>query len=345
MVQLPKSITVSSPAGSHVQGIAVDAKREYLYISITNQLVKADLQGNIIGSVTGLAGHLGCIAYNYGDGKVYGSLEFKKDAIGKGILANLGSDRQLQDGFYMTVFDVDKIDRIGMDAEKDSVMQAVFLKEVYDDYSAPGHRYGCSGIDGTTFAPAFGKHGGKNYLYVAYGVYSDTAREDNDHQVLLQYDVSDWARYAQPLNQENMHRCGPAAPDGKYFVYTGNTTYCIQNLEYDPVTHTMLCAVYKGKKPQYPNFPMYFIDCGKEAAQTKLQGIGHSGAKAFLAPMGICHEPSQIYGCQFLYGSTGIASLGDGTFYVSHPFEKDGAFGTTVKLYRFDPNTAEFTLL
>lgn len=345
MIQLPKSITVSSPAGSHVQGIAVDAKRQYIYISITTQLVKADMQGNIIGSVTGLAGHLGCIAYNYDDGKVYGSLEFKQDSIGRGILANLGSDKQLQDGFYMTAFDVEKIDRIGMDAEKDGVMTAVFLKEVYDDYSAPGHRYGCSGIDGTTFAPAFGEKGGKNYLYVSYGVYSDTGRSDNDHQVILQYDISEWSQYAQPLNQADMHRCGPETPTAKYFVFTGNTTYGIQNLEYDPETNTMLAAVYRGKKEQFPNYPMYFIDCAKAPVSAPLEGIGHHGQQLSLAKLGICHEATGICGSQFLYGSTGIASLGEGYFYISHPFQENGSFGTTVKLYRFDPATADFTLL
>ena len=345
MLQLPNSITVACPSGSHVQGIAVDAKRKFIYISITTQLVKADMQGNIVGSVTGLAGHLGCIAYNYGDGKVYGSLEFKQDSIGRGILANLGSDKQLQDGFYMTVFDVDKIDRVGMDAEKDGVMTAVFLKEVYDDYSAPGHRYGCSGIDGTTFAPAFGRKDGKNYLYVAYGVYGDITREDNDHQVILQYDISDWGQYAQPLNQTDMHRCGPAAPDGKYFVFTGNTTYGIQNLEYDPVTHTMLAAVYRGKKQQYPNYPMYFVDCSKAPVEAALPGIGHNGSQVFLAPIGKYHENTGIFGCDFPHGSTGLASLGEGVFYISHPFENNGVFGTTVKLYRFDPETTEFTLL
>jgi hypothetical protein len=44
------------------------------------------MQGNIVGSVTGLCGHLGCIAYNYDDGRVYGSLEFKHDVIGQGVL-------------------------------------------------------------------------------------------------------------------------------------------------------------------------------------------------------------------------------------------------------------------
>ena len=319
------SIQISAAAGSHVQGIAVDAKREYIYVSITTQLVKADMNGNIVGSVTGLAGHLGCIAYNYDDGKVYGSLEFKQDSIGKGILANLGSDKKLQDGFYMTVFDVDKIDRIGMDAEKDGVMTAVFLKEVYDDYSAPGHRYGCSGIDGTTFAPAFGQTGGKNYLYVSYGVYSDTGRSDNDHQVILQYDVSDWGNYARPLNQEDMHRCGPASPKGKYFVFTGNTTYGIQNLEYDASLGAMIAAVYPGKKPEYPNYTLFFIDSD---TLTLTDFAGHSDHR--------------FCGSHFPYGTEGLCSLGGGYFYIGRDVKTGSEHSALVELYRFDAEELTF---
>ncbi len=336
-------ITVSIASGSHVQGIAVDAKREHMYFSFTTCLIKTDMQGNILGSVTGLAGHLGCIAYNYDDGKVYGSLEFKQDSIGRGILANLGSTKQLQDGFYITIFDVEKIDRMDMDAEKDGVMTAVFLKEVYDDYAAPGHRYGCSGIDGTTFAPAFGASGGTNYLYVAYGIYGDIERQDNDHQVLLQYDISDWQQYARPLNQEDMHRCGPEVPTAKYFVFTGNTTYGIQNLEYDPATGMMLAAVYKGKKEQYPNYPMYFIDCSKAPELRQLPGIGQEAECLSLASMGECHEATGICGSRFPHGSTGIASLGNGCFYISQPFYQDGHYGSSVSIFRLDPDSGTFT--
>lgn len=336
-------ITVSTVSGSHVQGIAVDAKREYMYFSFTTCLVKTDMRGNIVGSVTGLAGHLGCIAYNCDDGKVYGSLEFKRDSIGRGILANLGSARTLRDGFYMTIFDVEKITRMDMDAEKDGVMTAVYLKEVFDDYSAPGHRYGCSGIDGTTFAPAFGAESGKNYLYVAYGIYGDTERQDNDHQVILQYDVSGWQHWAKALNQEDMHQSGPAAPDAKYFVFTGNTTYGIQNLEYDPASRTMLAAVYRGKKAQYPNYAMYFIDCTKAPETKMLPGIGHQGQCLSLAPLGERHEATGIRGSDFPHGSTGIAALGDGSFYISQPFQADNTFGSSVSLYRFDPQSTEFT--
>ena len=84
-----------------------------------------------------------------------------------------------------------------MDPEKDGVMSTVYLREVVDDYYGKDtnrgrdveHRYGCSGIDGIMFAPKPGK-GGKRLLHVAYGVYGDLSRTDNDHQVILAYDVA-----------------------------------------------------------------------------------------------------------------------------------------------------------
>ena len=148
----------------------------------------------------------------------------------------------------------DRIDRIGMNAEKDDVMKTVYIKEAVDDYYAKvsnngqelEHRFGCSGIDGVTFAPAFGQsRDGKKYLYVAYGIYGDTLRTDNDYQVILAYDTRDWKRYEQPLTQENLHKSGPEKPLHKYFLYTGNTSWGIQNLAYDKASGNMHAAVYK----------------------------------------------------------------------------------------------------
>ena len=51
--------------------------------------------------MTDLAGHLGCIAFNEADGCVYGSLEYKNDAIGAGILRSVGKDGANTDGFYI----------------------------------------------------------------------------------------------------------------------------------------------------------------------------------------------------------------------------------------------------
>ncbi len=335
-----KQMGIDGVKVGHVQGIATDRNREYMYYSCTTYLVKTDMDGNVVGTVKGLAGHLGCIAYNYDDGKVYGSLEYKHDVIGREILNGISvhenKNIDVTDGFYIAIFDVDKIDRMDMDAEGDGIMTVVHLKEVLDDFSAEGHRYGCSGIDGITFAPIPGCDG-KKYLYVAYGIYSDLERDDNDHQVILRYDIGNWDEFAKPISQEAMHRFGPDRYDSKYFVYTGNTKFGIQNLEYDEKTGYMFAAVYKGKKEQYPNYPMYVIDLTKKAEITSLKGLDEVGETIPLAPIGKRHEISGIYGIDFPYGSTGMISLGDGYFYFSRDFKnEDGTRGTTVGLYEFD---------
>lgn len=316
-----KNIHIGGYNTGHVQGIAVDKERKYIYCSFTTCLIKADMNGNVIGSVRGLAGHLGCIAYNEEDGRVYGSLEYKHDKIGQSIL-NRSEQEDVTDGFYIAIFDVEKIDRMDMHAEESGIMTAVFLKEVLDDYTAKGHRYGCSGIDGTTFAPLPGDCSAKKYLYVAYGIYSDLTRTDNNNQIIRRYDISDWRKYEHSLNQSNMHHYGPESCDDMYAVYTGNTKYGIQNLEYDPVTNWMFAAVYRGEKPEFPNYPMYVF----ELSQNTLS----------LAHIGNFDEASGIYGYDFPHGATGMISLGDGYFYFSQEYKDENGYGTHIKLYKYD---------
>jgi len=338
MRNLPKEIFSGNWKYGHCQGIAVDTKREYIYYSFTTALVKTDLAGNLIGSVIGLKGHLGCIDFNDEDGRVYGSLEYKNDAIGRGILASIGSDEEIQNAFYIVMFDVEKIDRVDMDACADGVMKSVYLKEVVEDYCATverggktvEHRHGCSGIDGTTFGPIPGSGDGKKYLMVSYGIYGDTTRDDNDDQVILCYDTADWAKYARPLSQENMHTCGPEKPDHKFFVYTGNTTWGVQNLEYDAYTGHYLMCVYTGKKEGFPNNPLYIVDGGKKPV-TDAEGK----ERLSILEAGIAHE-SGVYSWTFAHGDTGIHAFGDGTYYVSHHGKEDGLFNTTVRLYAWD---------
>ena len=100
---LPRSIYTGLWRAGHVQGIALDTERKHIYYSFTTMLVKTDLQGRVIGTVTGLLGHLGCIDFNDEDGRLYGSLEYKNDAIGKGIMRQEKSDKTLQDGFYVAI--------------------------------------------------------------------------------------------------------------------------------------------------------------------------------------------------------------------------------------------------
>jgi hypothetical protein len=224
----------------HVQGIAFDSEKEVIYSSFTNTLTVSDLNGSLQGSVTGITGHLGDIAFDPGKRVVYASLEFKDDAIGKAISQKIGETGILrsQSGFYIAEIYVDKI--TGTDIPLEDAGRLYPVAEAGKDYMetvtvygiGKEHRYGCSGIDGIALAPAFGD-GGKEekYLYVAYGIYSDTTRTDNDYNILLRYDLDDLT-----------------VPTHKYFIHTGNTTYGVQNLAYDTYTDRMYLAVYKGKK-------------------------------------------------------------------------------------------------
>ena len=334
-MSLARKINIFGMDTGHIQGIATDAERKYMYYSFTTSFIKTDMEGNIIGSVTGLCGHLGCIAYNYDDGRVYGSLEYKHDAIGKKILERVSGQQNaeidVEDGFYIVSFDVDKIDRVGMDAEADGVMSAIYLSEVTDDFKADGHRHDCSGIDGVTFAPIPGEKG-KKYLYVAYGIYGDVERDDNDSQVILRYDPSLFDKFAKPLNQKKMHRDGPKKPESKYFVYTGNTTWGVQNLEYDEENSLMLLAVYKGKKPKFPNYPLFFVDMSVRAKTV--------GEREYLTlkKIGKEHSPTGIWGSDFPYGSTGVISLGENKFYFSIPSESDGKWNAEIAMFSYDGN-------
>ena len=52
---LPRRIYVeNSEKSSHVQGVAIDLQRGHAYFSFTTKLIKTDLKGNILASVTGL---------------------------------------------------------------------------------------------------------------------------------------------------------------------------------------------------------------------------------------------------------------------------------------------------
>lgn len=343
---LPRKIESGPFKAGHIQGIAVDTEQKYMYYSYTTMLIKTDMQGNIVGSVTGLLGHLGDLDFNDADGRLYGSLEYKNDAIGQGILRMEKSERKLQTAFYIAIFDVDKITREGMDAEKDGIMTTVFLPTVLEDYLAEvltaegkqNHRLGCSGIDGVTFGPKFGKKGGKQYLTVGYGVYGDTNRSDNDYQVLLQYDVSKWAKYEKPLSQEEMHLQGPAKPAGQYFVKTGNTTYGVQNFDYDASSHSWMMAVYKGNKKHFPNYTFFAADGAARPVKQALEGVPYIKKAKVVALKAAGKQQGDIRGWDWGVGSTGMCSLGDGYFYLSHNYKIEAGQGSIIRLYRFTGN-------
>ncbi|WP_458116759.1 hypothetical protein [Arthrobacter sp. D2-10] len=315
----PTEISSGSWDTGHIQGIAVDEKNGYVYSSFTRMLVKTDFHGNVLGTVEGFTGHLGDVDFNEMDGRVYGSLEYKAD-----------------EAFYVAIFDVDNLVRIGMDAETSGVVTAVHLREVVADYTADmdsdgifdgdtadtaDHRYGCSGIDGISFGPEFGNAEGPQQLMVAYGIYENNNRDDNNYQVILQYDVSRWGEYERALTQVNPHRSGPEDVDGKYFVHTGNTRYGVQNLSYDRSSRLWFLGVYRGSKPGYPSHNLYIVDGTAQPEVELLEGQPRE-EKGLVLPLlqeGILSEDTGIHGWEFK-ADVGFEPLANGYFYVARNF-------------------------
>lgn len=333
---LPDSVYVAVKDG-HVQGIALDRAKGCMYFSFTSSFIKTDLNGRILGTINRIQGHLGAMTLGP-DGRVYASLECKDDVIGKGIADRLGVENlsHEQSVFYIAVIDVDRIDREGMDPEKDGVMTTVCIREACKDYA--DSKYGCSGIDGVTFAPAFGKKDGKMYLYVAYGIYGDTSRSDNDNQILLCYDISSWKKkYETPVVFGTVPTNGPAKPLHKYFIHTGNTNWGVQNMAWDAATKRIYLAVYKGKKEQYPNYPLFSIDIAQKPVKAAPKGLNGPQETLRLSNAGLLDEASGVRGWKFKWGSTGLCSLGNGYWYISenHKDKATGIQSCTARLYKW----------
>lgn len=345
---LPKELHSGPWKAGHIQGIAVDTQQKFVYISFTTMLVKMDMQGKVVGTVTGLLGHLGCLEFNDKDGRLYGSLEYKDDSIGKSIIKQSGVSKQLETGFYVAIFDVEKINRENMNAERDGVMTTVLLKTVVKDYQAKvksktgdtlEHRHGCSGFDGISFGPSF-DGSGKEMLTIAYGIYGDKSRTDNDYQILLQYDTTDWAKYEAPLSQDNMHHRGPSKPQGKYFVYTGNTRWGVQNLEYDKQTNLWFLACYAGKKDTYSNYTLFAVDGSKRPINRPLYGVGYQKTGSVLLFKNDNQGRSdrkdiEVRGWHNKLGAYGICSLGNGYFYLASGGKTEQGRTGTLHLARY----------
>ena len=307
LLECPDSLRVIGE-NLHVQGIAYDAEADCFYGSFTTQFFKVDKNGRQIASIDGINGHIGAMTFDAAKRRVFTSLEFKDDEIGRGIAGSLGEAAYGHDQSRFCVTEVD-VDAMTMVLHE--------LPEVKKDYLAGN--YCCSGIDGVTLAPAFGKKkDSKLYLYVAYGIYGRTERDDNDYNVLLCYDPDDIE----------------AGPLHKYFVLTGNTTYGVQNLAYDAYADRMLLAVYPGKKDKWPNYGLFSVDMKQEPFEAPLQGVPYHEGGA--------EQVSFSQGWHFPYGSTGLCPLGDGTYYLSiNGRTEDGHQKCDIVRYKYsdDPET------
>ncbi len=314
---LPTKFDVKIRTKFHVQGMAIDTTARCFYLSFTTSLVKTDYEGNVLASIDSIFGHLGAMTFDATSRKLYASLECKDDVIGQGIAKHLGKEAVSQDlsKFYIMVFDVDG-GQTRPGAGNPVIAGQWEVSEAINDYKV---RYGCSGIDGVTIAPQIGKKKGKPRLYVAYGVYGDISRRDNDHQILLEYKL-------------DAFKPGVTAPkaSAKYFVFTGNTTWGVQNLCYDSKTGCIFMACYSGKKPEFPNFSLFAVPVAQKPVKKVLRGLEDDGEHLSLAlwQQGLLGSVKGVRGWRFSDATTGVCTLGDGTWFVSTPLKLRGKMQT-----------------
>lgn len=299
----------------HCQGVAIDKENGYAYYSYTNTFVKCDLEGNAVGSLTGFTGHLGDICFNDKDGKIYASL----NPTGKKAL-------------YVAIIDVGSLNELGLNCEKSGLVKTVHLPEVWSDFTAKvkndgktySRRYGVSGTDAICFGPSFSSGKG-HYLTLSCGTTPQTQRDDNNYQVLIQYDVSSWwDEYAQPLNESEVHHIGPKKCSGKYFVYTGTTYYGCQTMTYFTELNLWILNVYTTPKTdEFPDWNLFVVDGDIKPKKQALKGQEKEDIQKVLTLYqdGMLHENTGIYGFSASNGAKGIEYVGNGLFYIIHPYK------------------------
>lgn len=307
---LPERITIEFEGKDHVQGMAIDTAARCIFLSMTTTLLKTDYEGRVLERIDSIPGHLGAMTFDHEGRTLYASLEYKDDEIGRGIARHLGREayRQDQSRFYVAKVSADNFSAPG-------AMQLFEVTEAIKDYKT---RYGCSGIDGVTIAPKIGKKPGERRLYVAYGIYGDTTRTDNDHQILLEYKLSSFKSGKTPK------------ASAKYFIYTGNTTWGVQNLCYDSNTGCIFMACYAGRKSSFPNYSLFALPVAQKPSKAVLKGLVNDGKH-------LCLKLSEkAPGWYFGAASTGLCSLGDGIWFISSPFRLPSGLQTaTVTRYHW----------
>lgn len=298
----------------HCQGMAIDQEKGFVYYSYTNTFVKCDFEGNAVGSITGIEGHMGDICYNEKDGKVYASL----NPVGKKAL-------------YLAIIDVDKLDKLGVDAVKGKLIRTVHLTHVWSDYAArvtnEGNtyyrRYGVSGTDAMCFGPSF-ETGQGHYLTISCGTTPQEQRTDNDYQILVQYDVTGWwDKYGQALRYDKVHHIGPDKLHGKFFVYTGNTNYGVQTMTYFDELNLWFLNVYSTKKENFPKYNLFIVDGDIKPEKKALKGQEKKDVQKVLTLYkdGNYDKATGIYGWNISDGSRGMEYLFNGLFYIIHTYK------------------------
>lgn len=346
---------------SHVQGVATNLFGDVFYYSFTDRLVVQKSDGEIIGSVVGIQGHMGDLAFNPEDGRVYVSYSYSSSTSGLGE----GTALRKQKNAYVLIFDVEKIDRMNM--SPDGIVTCVYVGEKIQELAnTPGYDYGTkyddlkiggkygvvNSIGNLAIGPAFGENDGKTYVTCvlsqpanavcsAAGVYAYD-REDNDYFVIVQFDPSNWGSYEVPYS-EMEKASGPKDFDRMYFYYAGQHDYGVQVMTYDAyqnmyvlTTYSLINSTLEGAT-QFPNYSVYYLDAVQVKTGT-LIGNGEDSGNIITEKYGKKDEATGIKGWLVWY-DVGFISLGDGYYYRAENYT-DGSAACRLVLCAFNEKAA-----
>jgi RNA polymerase sigma factor (sigma-70 family) len=214
-----------------------------------------------------------------------------------------------------------------------------------DVVASPDHRYDCSGIDGVSSARRSATDG-KRYLTVAYGVYGNTKRTDNDHQVLLQYDITDWGRYASPLTEAAPHHNGPATPRASTSCAPATRATACRTW---PMTRPSSAGSWASTRARSRPSPTTCCSPSRRApspcwatcrrAGSRRQGLG-AGELMALADDGLKDAATGVRGWN-QKADVGFQPVGHGLFYVSANAKIEGKQTADLTLMRWTGDAAE----
>jgi hypothetical protein len=146
---------------------------------------------------------------------------------------------------------------------------------------------------------------------------------------------------ARPVRFGEFDETGPKKPLDKIFINTGNTTYGVQNMAYDPSQHRLFMAVYKGRKPQFRNYSLFAVDFSSKPFKRRLyDSENHSSVPD------AWNDSSNPAAWNFKWGSTGMCCVGNGLWYFSENYkDKDGREACRAHLYRWTGGDVPFQRL
>ena len=341
---------------NHVQGVATNLFGDIFYYCFTDRLVVQKSNGEIVGSVVGIPGHMGDLAFNPDDGRVY--VSYMKIATSDFARQ---TEMRNQKNAYVLIFDVDKIDRMNM--SPDGIVTCVYVGEKiqelanthgydygtkYDDLNIGG-KYGVvNALGNLAIGPAFGENDGKTYVTCVLSqpgnaLSTDSGkfaydREDNDYFVIAQFDVAELNRYEVPFSGLD-EASGPKDFDGMYFYYAGQHDYGVQVMSYDAYRNMYVLATYALQNSSlegattFPNYTTYYLDANKVETGT-LIGNGEEIGDIVTEKFGKTDETTGIKGWSVWY-DVGFVSLGDGFYYRAESYT-DGSAACRLVLCAFN---------